>query len=483
MASWCVIKSNSFRVKSEGKGLQERKIDLHDPGKSLEELETKTGLTCPPEKKKELLESLQADTPSDTPTWLENVDIPAWYCTATSSDVTNALRWGCELVIAQGKMTEEKLHDQLSLEWKKKFDQREEEFEQFRKISTLTLAQKESAHVEQLAQQEKYNRMQLAQKEKEIQSVREMAVQNLNASGIDTKIEKTRHEMSEQHARECQGWAQSRQELREQISFLQLQVTKMEQTKEQLQLKLEQKTQRDSLMNITTHKGDVGQELLESWLQQAFYGSEIVNTSKETGQMDAHLVWEDTKIIFDVKNHDEGKNLHSKKDINKFRENLKDSVDSHVGVLLCVKTHMPRFDRFWVETEIINGNKLAVYMNRVTEGNPVERLQLVAGAIIRPWNEYIKLYEKHSKLLAEDEFKEWADKARNVLNNGWILIIKLKDRWTSTQDAINTSLKGFNDEINGVVEEIQSDLASVDVFVELPKDAPKKKSRRKVQPA
>jgi len=144
---------------------------------------------------------------------------------------------------------------------------------------------------------------------------------------------------------------------------------------------------------------------------------------------------------------------------------------------------MPRFDRFWVETEIINGNKLAVYMNRVTEGNPVERLQLVAGAIIRPWNEYIKLYEKHSKLLAEDEFKEWADKARNVLNNGWILIIKLKDRWTSTQDAINTSLKGFNDEINGVVEEIQSDLASVDVFVELPKDAPKKKSRRKVQPA
>jgi hypothetical protein len=81
------------------------------------------------------------------------------------------------------------------------------------------------------------------------------------------------------------------------------------------------------------------------WLKQAFYSAvSVEDTTKETGKMDFHVTWEGLRIMVDVKNHD-GR-LHSKHDVDKFHNNLRDNPDMSIGILLCTSSRVPNHNRF-----------------------------------------------------------------------------------------------------------------------------------------
>jgi gas vesicle protein/glutaredoxin-related protein len=448
MATWFIIESSSFRVKQDGKGLQERKVDLANPLKSLEELEAKVGITCPEERKKELLEKL---TSSNTlPSWLQNVTVPEWYKTADEKDVTNALQWGCEFVQEQKRMSEDKLHDQLDLKWKKVVEQTREEYEQ----SNAQLLQ------------------QLAQRDREIQSWKQSAFDNLSLSGIESKIRAAKQEWLDEQAKMLEAVERERQSLHHHLQTVQAQLNQTEETRKSLQDKLDQKATNDLHLTKSVHKGDAGEEMVENWLRTAFLGANIQDTSSETGKMDIHMEWEGLNIMIDVKNH-EGK-LHSLKDIQKFYDNFRSNPDIPIAILLCTQTHVTNHDRYWVETEVINDNQIAVFMNNVSQ-NPIERLQLLAGTVLQPWRQYLRLRQDMSTLIAGDELKTWTEQARQVLLHGWTTMMKLQDHWAKTHNAINASLKEFQSILHDSAQQLQTELENIQVTV----DIPQKKNQRK----
>jgi len=461
MAHWSIIKSVSFRVKPEGKGIQERRIDLTTPLKSLKELEDKVGLNCPDDVKKQLIGSLNNN---NTHSWLENVSIPEWYITASNDDITNALRWGYELVQEKYKLGEDKLHEHLNVKWKKSFEQSKDEFEKY-KNETESKREQITNEFQQ----------QLIQKEKEIQGWQHTAINNLSATGIEEKIQKLKQEWAEEHKVVLSAVERERHTLAQQVDYLRLKTTQLEQERIIMQNKLEQKVTHESLMNKSTYKGDEGEQLVDTWLRTAFLGANIVDTSNETGKMDRQLIWEDTTIIIDVKHHD-GK-LHSLKDVKKFHDNFLENGDAQIAILLCTKTNVPNHNRFWVETEIFGEDKVAIYMNNVSE-NPIERLQLVVGTVIEPWKKYIKLMQNMRELTVGDELKTWSNNARSVLLNGWTLVMRLSTQWSKTQNVIQTNMNDFQSELAKVAQEMKDSLESISIQVDTPSVAKRVKSKK-----
>lgn len=442
MATWFIINSSSFRVKPEGKGLQERKVDPNDPLKSLEELETKVGLKCPDEKKNELLNKLQSVRDTDLPSWLQNVSIPEWYSSASTNDVSNALRWGCELVQEQKRVGENKLHDHLDLQWKKVVEEKQREIEEYK------------AETERL----------LSQKEKEVQNWKKQLYEAVSATGIETKLESAKREWQEDQKKIFESIESERKSMRESIEYFQSKLNDSEEKREKLQTKLEH---RDAMMNKSAHKGQVGEDTVEMWLKQAFYSAvSIENTTKETGKMDFHVTWEGLRIMVDVKNHD-GR-LHSKHDVDKFHNNLRDNPDMSIGILLCTSSRVPNHNRFWVETEFITDKQLAIYMNHVSE-NPIERLQLIAGTILQPWKDYLQLRQKVSEMVAGDELRSWSDKARCTLLDSWSRMMKLHELWIVTYNTVHKSLEGFQETLFQMVQDTQSELHALDIGAEISK--------------
>lgn len=448
MAAWCVIQSSSFRVKTVDKGLQERKIDLTNPQKSLEELETKIGVKCPEERKKELLDKLT--TTNTLPAWLQTVSIPEWYKTADGKDVTNALQWGYEIVQEQKRMSDDKLHDQLDLKWKKVVEQTREEFEQ----SKIELEK------------------QLTQRENDIQRWKQSAMDSITVSGIENKIQSAKQEWLHEQAKILEAVERERQSLHQHLQSIQSQLKQTEETRKTLQEKLDQKATSELHLTKSVHKGEAGEELAENWLRSSFLGANIQDTSSETGKMDIHMEWEGVNIMIDVKNH-EGK-LHSLKDIQKFYDNFRSNPDIPIAILLCTQTRVTNHDRYWVETEVINDNQLAVFMNNVAQ-NPIERLQLIAGTIIQPWRQYLRLRKDLAALVAGDELKTWTEQARQVLVHGWNTMMKLQDQWTKTHSVITASLKEFQTILQDSAQELQSELEAIQISV----DIPQKKQQRK----
>jgi hypothetical protein len=459
MASWCVIKSISFRVKTEEKGLQEKKIDMSNPAKSLKDLEEKVGVVCPEDRRKELFDGLQEGGVN----WLESINVPDWYTTANKEDVSNALRWGYEMVLAQRDLGETKIHEQANLTWKKEADKIRAELDQVKKDADRRIEQTKK-EAESL----------LIVKDKEVQSWQQQALTNLSASGIESKVEKAKKEMADEQRMILSAVERERLTLKEQIEQLQTQNAKLEQTRDVLQTKLDQKSNHDALMNKSVHKGSEGENLVDSWLRTAFCGAVITNTSKVDDKMDHHVTWEGIKFMVDTKNHNGA--LHSIKDVKKFHDNLQAGPDIQVGILLCTKVHVPNHDRFWVETEFVN-DKLAIYMNKVSE-NPIERLQLVASTLIRPFNEYLVRQRQLRELADGDELKIWNDNAKGVLTRGWTLILRLVGQWNTTQSAVTASMSTFQTEIMNVADEMCGDLNSLSIEVEAPKVAKKSRSKK-----
>ena len=454
MAHWSITKSISFRVKPEGKGIQERRIDTATPLKSLKELEDKVGFNCPDDIKKQLIDSITNNTQTSVGSWLENITIPEWYKSASSDDITNALQWGYELVQEKYKLGENKLHDQLNVKWKKSFEQSRDEFEKYKTSIETEIKERNNEH-----------QRQLIQKENEIQTWQQTAISNLSATGVEEKIQKIKNEWIEEQKIVLSAVERERHTLAQQVDYLRVKTTQLEQERILIQNKLEQKTSHESFINKSTHKGDEGEQLVDTWLRTAFLGSNIVDTSGETGKMDRHLVWDDTIIMIDVKHHD-GK-LHSLKDVKKFHDNLIDSTDAQIAILLCTKTTVPNHNRFWVETEIFGEDKVAIYMNNVSE-NPIERLQLVVGTVIEPWKKYIKLLQNMRELSAGDELKTWSNNARSVLLNGWSLIMRLSGQWIKTQNTIQASMNEFQSEIAKIAHEMKESLEIVSINVDTP---------------
>lgn len=452
MASWYMMSTTSFHVKPEGKNAQQKTVDMQNPRKSLEELEAKVGLKCPEERKAVLLEGLRTET--GVPTWASSVTIPEWYTTASPADVSNALQWGCEVVLGQKQLSDAKLHEQLNLSWKKKLEQVESEFEEAKQ-------EVERQRIQAKAEAEEWRRI---------------AAENLSKSDIDSKVKALRQEWMEEQSRTFTAMDQHRQTLIQQVEQLQVKTMQLEQERTVLQTKLEQKSSHEALMNKSVHKGDAGESLASQWLQTAFLGATLVDTSKNDGEMDMRMTWNDFTILIDVKNHD-GK-LHSLKDVQKFKDNLRDATEVQVGILLCTKTHVPNHNQFWVETEILGEDKLAVYMNHVST-NPIERLQLIAGTILRPWKEYVRHRRALSEQLAGDELKQWTETARGVLNNGWTSILRLHTQWVKTQSGVQTALGEFQTEFTAIVEEMKRGLDTLAISVDTPTLTPAKKSRSK----
>jgi hypothetical protein len=463
MSSWSLNNLGwALRVKPEGKGLQQTKIDVHNPLKSFEELEEKTGVKCSEERKKELIDSLEKDCSTNVPSWLDNVKVPEWYFTAEKSDVINALNLGCKSITVVEKMNEKDVIENLKLQTQQELEKSKYEIEILKNNHTKILTEVEERFAKQLAQKDKDS-------SDEREKLKQIAISNLNSSEIDSKIEKTKNELNEQRQRECE-------QLNKTIEILQLELTKTHNLQEQTQLKLEQKSQRDGIMNLSVKKGNLGEDMLNAYLRTAFMGSEIIQTprvnGKVTGQMDTHLIWNNIKIMFDSKNHDgEDKNGHKEclknKDIDKFRDNLRDSNDCSIGVLFCFHTYRSPY-KFWVETNITNENKLEIYMNKVMDGDPVERLQLVACTIIQPWNEYLKKLEqnKNDNSMTEDDTKKWKDNAMNILKNGWTMISTLKQHWDVNSKVIKNALSSFEKELDCVVDKMNTELSEIGIINE-----------------
>jgi hypothetical protein len=445
MASWYVSHTTAFCVKPEGKGVQQKTVDPHNPLKSLEELETKAGVTCPEERKASLLEGLR--TESGLPTWASSVTIPAWYTTASPADVTNALRWGCEMVRDQKQLSDDKLHDQLNLTWKNKLDQALTDFE----------------HVKMEIERRRL------QAEQEAETWRQKAADNLSASGVESKMKAARQEWEAGQERTFTAMEQHRQTLVQQVEQLQVKASQLEQERVLLQSKLEQKSAHDALMNKSVHKGDAGENLATYWLQTAFLGATIEDTSKQTGAMDIRMKWDGVTFLVDVKNHDE--KLHSIKDVQKFKDNLLSATDAQVGILLCTKIHVPHHNRFWVETEILGEDKLAVYMNNVS-ANPIERLQLIAGTVLGPWKEYVRHRRALSAQLAGDELKQWTERARCVLTTGWSSILRIQNHWIKTQSGVQEALAEFQTDMTACVEEMKDGLTTLSIPMDTPPPSP-----------
>jgi gas vesicle protein len=188
--------------------------------------------------------------------------------------------------------------------------------------------------------------------------------------------------------------------------------------------------------------------------------------------MDMLLEWEGLNIMIDAKNHD-GK-LHSIKDVQKFYDNFRSNPDIPIAILLCTKSRVPNHDRFWVETEVINDNQLAVFMNNVSQ-NPVERLQLVAGTVIQPWRQYLRLRQDVTSLIAGDELRVWTEQARRVLLHGWSVMSHILDHWTKTHNAVTSSLKDFQSMLTESAQELHNELENIQINVEMPQ----KKNRKK----
>lgn len=460
MATWFAVRQISFRVKrADGKIVQE-KVDIADPAKSLKDLEEKVGVVCPEDRRKELFDGLQEGGVH----WLDSINVPNWYTTANKEDIANALRWGYEMVLAQHDLGETKLHEQANLTWKKEADKIRTELDQVKKDADCRVEQikKEAENL-------------LIVKEKEAQLWQQSALANLSASGIDSKLEKVKKEMADEQRIVLAAVERERLTLKEQIEHLQIQYAKSEQAKEVLQTKLDQKSNHDALMNKSVHKGNEGENLVDSWLRTAFCGGEIERVSKETGKMDHHVTWEGIKFMVDTKNHDGA--LHSIKDVKKFHDNLQADPDIQVGILLCTHFHVPNHNRFWVETEFVN-EKLVIYMNRVSE-NPIERLQLVASTLIRPFNEYLNRQRQLRELADGDDLKIWNDTAKGVLTRSWAMILRLVGQWNTTQSAVISSMNLFQSDITSMSEDLCGELNSLGIESETPKTAAKKKSRTK----
>jgi hypothetical protein len=448
MATWFVTRQVSFRVRVDGKSVQE-KVDIADPAKSLKDLEDKVGIVCPDDRRKELFDGLQEGGVH----WLESVHVPDWYNTAGKEDVANALRWGHEMVLAQRDLGETKLHEQANLTWKREADKIRDELDQAKKDADR-----------RVDQAKKDAESQLIVKEKEALSWQQTALANLSASGIESKMEKVKKEMADEQKVVLAAVERERLTLRDQVERLQIQNAKLEQTREVLQAKIEQKSSHDALMNKSVHKGSEGENLVDGWLRTAFCGADITNVSKEADRMDHHVTWEGVRFMVDTKNH--SSNLHSIKDVKKFHDNLQADPEIQVGILLCTNVHVPNHNRFWVETEFVD-EKLVIYMNRVAE-SPIERLQLVASTLIRPFNEYLVRQRALRGLAEGDELKTWNDNAKGVLTRGWTMIVRLLGQWSTTQSAVNASMSVFQKDIVSMSDEMCGELRKLSIEVEMP---------------
>ena len=458
-----LLSSLTWRVKPEGKPSIEKKVDLENPLKTLEELEEKAGLKCPENRKKQLLEQLRSDTMNGV-NWLEGVTIPDWYNTAVKSDVINALQWGSEMVINQKNSRDGLVQSTLNLEWKNKYDKKDEEYKQ---------------NIIKLKEDYQY---QLSQKDIVMTDLRKQASDNMSSSNFEATIQSITQQLEASYKilydnkeRELQTYQNMSDN---QIKRLENDKNKSELERQTLQRKLEDEMQRNSMLNKSGNKGEQGQDFVMSWLDSAFNGATKEATSTEGDEMDIHLTtYDKTKIKIDVKNNGTSRGLAADH-VNKFHKNLLSSTDSNIGILLCTRTYVPNHNSSWVETEIMDGNKLAIYMNRVSE-NPVDRLQIVV-CIINTWKEYLKLYQSKSDLLEQDKFKDWVDKARTVLNNNWILITTLKQNWTTTQNAISQCMDTFQTQIDETVEKISEELLNVGVEVNNLQEKKKKPTLKKV---
>jgi len=444
MASWWVVKSSTFRVKESNKKPVEKAVDLENPLKSLEDLESKTGLKCPDDKKTELINSLGTSTVSSSVGWLENVSVPDWYNTASPLDITNALIWGCELVKNKEEMSQRKLDDQLSLKWKDDFKQveekakrAEEDLHKFKEYAQSVLTQKDSE-----------TECRLAQKDKLIQDLTKTLNENHNMSLVVTETEKVEKK-----------YIDLLQKVEKDKAFLQSQVTQSQREKDELQNQLNEKREKESRKLVSVHKGQDGEELVETWLRDAFYMARIERHDSEKGKMDRHLIiGGSTRVMIDAKAHE----VEIKKaDVVKFQDNLRDSTDSNIGVLLALYTYIPNHRSQFIETRIVN-NKLEIYMNCVSD-NPIERLRIVAS-IIDVWNEYVKISQSQSEndKCSIDELKDWKSKSERAFQTFSTLIVTLKGHYSKMKDDIEKSMKTFADELETHKQDVINIMRSVD---------------------
>lgn len=437
MANWWVSKSVSFRAKPEGKGIQEKAVDLSCPSKSLEELETKIGLKCPDDKRKELLNELESLTGSNLPSWLGNVTIPEWFLTANTQDVTNALQWGYELVRDQEKMSENKLNQKLDLEWKKKYEVLNEIYkktsEEANKIKEE--ATKEISNIKQEVEQR------LSAKDNILQDTRK----TLN----DTVNEQVKNATSE-YKRQLEEKENDKKNYLEQLTRLNDQLTKVNEINKVL-------TDNKNRSNISAYKGRDGENELESLIRNAFYPTPITVTNIETGQMDMHLTLGTTKIMIEAKNHERE---IKKPDVDKFKSNLHNN-ESNVGILIGLNLNIPKYNKHFIETRIVN-NKLEIYMNRLSD-NPIERLRILSG-MIDIWDEYVKISSTKNSQLDIDKFKEWETNAKNTFTRSLSIILELNKSWTVTRKSIEKSMDGFGKLLANVVKDTKNDLTKLDII-------------------
>lgn len=406
-ANWFVLHSATLRVRTDGnKKGNDKTIDLSDPEKSIQELETKTGLTCPENRKKELLEQLK---PKQKPTF----ELPEWYKTASKEDVTLAFEMGQKYVEKQKNMMTD---DLANIVINEKMSVVKEEYEKV--ITTLQSTIKELNDT-------------LMKNEKKSSQVFEQA----KVMARDLLV----------------------QQYEKQLTDTQLQ---LKSTQERLDGVLEQR----SMMNKTGVKGSVGEDIVGQWLRHSFVDTTITHVAGQTGKMDYCLKWKDMVVAIDVKHH-EGKELY-KKDVDKFHRDMESNPDYVIGILLCTRSTIPN-SKNWIEVRMLNDTQVAVYMSDVAE-NPVERLQMVIGSVIEPFREFQAMRDNLLARYSGDELEEWKQQASDILAKGWTDILTLQTHWSKMFETMKTSMKEHDKIVARFVEDFTQDIAKLKVSAKQP---------------
>lgn len=362
--TWFVIKSTQIRVNNEGKQVTQ-KVEGTNAGATIDQLQEKTGWSCPPDRRNDLIKQCGADVVDVE--WLQGVSVPEWYTSASKENVQRALDIGVRYleqeeegmkrdVLAQ---TVERIETQL----KKEFAETQQQYEA--KVRELE---------EEIEKKEEQIRTTFEQAKKLAESVH---IQHLEKQ---LKEERERYEVVVQHK---------------------------------------------SKLNNNKLSGIVGERIVYNWLRDAFTGIPIQDVSGEAHKMDFCFEWKGVKVGVDAKNH--GIKV-DKVNVEKFHNDMDANTDYDIGILVATTGTIPKTNG-WIDVRLREDGRLIVYMSSLAENPVERLQLVLGSVIEPAKALQTRLQEvadKHSKEETEEWIQQARDELKKTwqqaqtLQSAWL---------------------------------------------------------------
>lgn len=401
-AIWFVIQSTQIRVNNEGKQVT-LKVDPTNVDATITQLQEKTGWICPPQRRKELITQCREGSveTNSAVAWLQDIDVPEWYKTASKEEVQLALETGVKYIESQQKMME---RDVLE--------------ETIKKMETQ-LKEHHDDITRQLETRIRYLEGQVVNKEEQIKSTFENAknlVGNIRVEQLEKQLkdERDRYEAVLQH--------------------------------------------KSKVGNNVKLSGVIGERIVYSWLRDAFAGVDIQDVSGKSQRMDFCFEWKGVKVGVDAKNHSTKVDDDS---MQKFIRDMKYNPQYDVGILVATTGIIPKTNG-WVDVKVLEDGRQVVYMSCVAE-NPVERLQLVLGSVIESSKAIQTRLKETADKYGDDKAEEWIQQARDEMKRAWEQAHTLQSAWIRTHRQVEKSMKEFNNDITQVLVEMNKRVEKLEI--------------------